>query len=445
MNVTREKTENRQEFLTIEMEPAEVEEAREKAYHRLVKKTNVPGFRKGKAPREVLERYVGEDSLLEDALNTLVPEAYEKAIKEQEIDAIAQPQIEIAQTDPVVFKAIVPLRPTVELGDYQQIQVTPEPVEITEADVDAVIEQLRHQHATWEPAERPVELNDLVVLDIDSSVEDEPFINRKGAQFQIVQDATFPAPGFSEQLLGMAGGEEREFNLEFPADYPRDELAGKKASFKVTVHEMKQERLPELSDEFAQEVNSEFKTMDTLREQVSTNLKLRAEEKVQIDFEERVIDAVVDLTQVEFPPILENVEIERLLEQEARRWQTGGRGMDEYLRSINKTQEDLWEELRPLAIKRVTRSLVLGKIAEEEKVEVSDAEIDAEIENMIQGAGENGDELGKLVNTPQSREAIRQSLMPRKTIQRLLEIAQGTSSGENQVAGQGDILPGAEG
>ena len=182
MRVTKEKTENGQAFLTIEMEPAEVEESLEKSYYRLVRKANIPGFRKGKAPREILERHIGKESLLEDALNRLLPEAYEKAIKEQKIEAIAQPHIEIAQTDPVVFKATVPLPPKVELGDYHHIQVTPEPVELTEDDVNAMMEQLRHQQATWEPVERAVEFDDLVVLDIESIIEDEPFLNQEAAQ-----------------------------------------------------------------------------------------------------------------------------------------------------------------------------------------------------------------------------------------------------------------------
>jgi trigger factor len=421
VKVTNEKTENHQAFLTIELEPSEVEEALEKSYHRLVKKANIPGFRKGKAPRAILERHIGKESLLEDALNALVPEAYQKAIKEQEIEAIAQPQIEIAQTDPVVFKAVVSLPPTVELGDYRTIQATPEPVTVTEDDCNAVIGQLRHQHATWEPVERPVELGDLVVLDVESSIDDKPFINQKEAQLQVLQDQVFPAPGFGEQLLGMESGEEREFRLEFPADYPRGELGGKAASFKVRVTEVKQERLPELSDEFAQGVNPEFKTLDGLREQVSTNLKLRAEEKAKIDFEERVIAAAVDLTQVEFPPILVEMEVDRLLNQQLQRWQRGG--LDEYLGSINKTEEELRDELRPMATERVTRSLVLGRVAEEEKIEVSDAEIDVEIENMLKGAVENKEEVSKWLNTPQTREAVRQSLMTRKTIQLLVEIA----------------------
>jgi trigger factor len=437
VNVTREKTENSQAFLTIELEPAEVEDALEKSYHRLVKKTNIPGFRKGKAPREILERFISKESLLDDAINTLVPQAYEKAIKEQEIEAIAQPHIEIAQTDPVVFKAIVPLRPTVELGDYQQIRMAQEPVEVTEDSVNAVIEQLRHQYATWEPVERPVESGDLVVLDIESSVGDKPFINRKETQFQVLQDATFPAPGFSQQLMGMKSGEEQEFELEFPDDYPEGELAGEKVSFKVKVTEVKQEKMPEPSDEFAQEVNPEFKTLDGLREQVFTTLKLRGEESARIDFEERVIDAAVDLTQVEFPPILVEMEIDRLLNQQLQRGRVGN--LDEYLKNIDKTEEELRDELRPLATKRVTSSLVLGKVAEGEKVEVNDSEIDTEIENMVKGAAEeNKEEFGKFLSTPQSREAIRQSLVTRKTLRRLVEIAEGLDSEQGQVSSEGD-------
>jgi trigger factor len=425
VKVTAEKTEGRQAYLTIEIEPAEVEDALETSYQRLVKKTNIPGFRKGKAPRAVLERHIGKEGLFDEALNTLIPQAYEKAIKEQEIEPFAQPHIEIAQTDPVVFKAVVPLRPTIELGDYRNIQATAEPVEVTEDNTNAVIEQLRHQHATWEPVERAVELNDLVVLDIESSIDDQPFINQKGAQFQVVQDIIFPAPGFSQQLLGMEIDGEREFQLEFPADYPRDEMAGKTASFKVKVSEIKQEKLPEITDEFAQTVNQEFKTLDALREQVTTNLKLRAEEKARADLEEKAIDKAVELSQVEFPPILVEVEIDRLLNQQLQRWQAGG--LDEYLKSINKTEDELREELRPLATERVTRSLVLGKITEEEKIEADDSEIDAEIENTMKGASTEEESFSRFLGTPQGREAVWRSLITRKTVQRLVEIATDSS------------------
>ena len=420
MKTTKEKTENSQAFLSIEMEPAEVEESLEGSYHRLVQKTSIPGFRKGKAPRTVLEHHIGKARLFEDALNSLIPRAYEKAIKEQEIEAIAQPQIEVTQTEPVIIKAIVPLKPEVKLGDYQQIQVEPEPVEVTESNVSEVIEQLRHQNATWEPVERPVDFGDLVVLDVESKIEDEPFINQKGVQYQAMRDQPLPVPGFAEQLTGMKGNEEKEFKLQLPSDYPRGELAGKEPWFKVKVAEIKQERLPELNDEFAQGLNPDFKTLDLLRGHVSSEIKLRAEEKARIDFEERVIDAVVDISEVEFPPILEEVEIDRILNQ---RFQRGNQELEEYLSSVNKTKEELHEELHPLAAKRVARSLVLGKVAEGKKIEVSDSEMDTEVEDMTKGAAENKEQLEKMLNTPQARESIKQTLIARKTIQQLTEIA----------------------
>ncbi len=414
-------------FLTIEMEPAEVEESLAESYKHLAKRTNIPGFRKGKAPRAVLERYLGKESFLDDALKRLLPQAYEKAIKEQKIEAIARPQIELAQTDPVIFKATVPLPPTITLGDYHSIRIVPETVEIAEDDVNGAIEQLRHQYATWESVERPVDFGDLVVLDVESTIEGEPFINQKGAQYQILRDLPFPAPGFAEQLVGVKKSEEKEFKLQFPSDYSRSEIAGKEPSFKVTVGEIKQEILPELNDDFAKQVSPDFKALDSLREQITSNLKLRAEEKARVNFEEQVIEAAVDSTQVEFPPILVEMEIDRLFDERSRQLQMQGTDLEEYLRNINKTEEQLHEELHPLATKRVTSSLMLGKVAQEEKVEISDSEIDAEIENMLKSATEKKDELQEFLNTPRSRDSVKQLLITRKTINRLVEIAKDSS------------------
>ncbi|MFC2020580.1 trigger factor [Chloroflexota bacterium] len=421
MKATNDKTENCQAFLTIEMEPAEVEESLESAYHRLVKKAKIPGFRKGKAPRSILERYIDKETILEDALNDMIPHVYEQAIKEQEIEAIAQPQIEIAQTDPVVFKVIVPLKPTVKLGDYHNIKVAPEPVEVSESNVDDVIEQLRHQHATWEPVERTVDFGDLIVLDIESNVEGEPFQNQKGIQFQVLRDQSFPAPGFAEQVVGMKDNEEKEFKLQLSSDYPGEEMAGKEASFKVKTSQIKQEILPELNDDFAGVVSADFQTLSALRERVSADMKLRADERTRLDFEERLIDAVVDLAEIEFPPILVEVEINRTINQH---FQRGNQTLEDYLGSMNQTEEEMREGIRPSATKMVTRSLVLGNITEEEKIEVSDAEIDAEIEMMVKDVAEKQDELKKVLNTLQTRESIKQTLRTRKTFQLLKDIAQ---------------------
>ena len=425
MKVTNEKTENRQAFLTVEMEPAEVEKSLEEAYRRLVKRANIPGFRKGKAPRDVIERYLGRDSLLEDALNKLVPEACEQAIKEQEIEAIAHPQIEITQTEPLIFKATVPLTPQIELGDYHQVRLEPEPVSVDEEKVDQVLEQLRHQQAIWEPVERPLDFSDLVILDVESHIEDKPFISQKGVQYQVHRDSSAPAPGFAEQLLGMKKGEAKEFNIEYPPDYPRAELAGKEARFKVKIGEIKQEKLPDLNNELAREVDPKFKTLASLRKQVSADLQRNAERKARLDFEDRVIEAVTDTAQVEFPPILVELEIDQLIAQRLRSWQMDWDALGEYLNRINKTEEELREELRPLATKRVSRSLALGKIAATEKIRVTDAEIDTEIKNMLKGDIKDRDKLEKQLNTPQSRESIGQILFTRKTIRRLVAIAEG--------------------
>ncbi len=427
MKVTREKTENSQAFLTVEIEPAEMEESMEDSYRRLSKKTNIPGFRRGKAPRSVVENYLGKANLLEEALKYLVPQAYEQAVKEQEIEPFAQPEIEITQADPVIFKAVVPLPPTVELGDYHSIRLTPDPVEITDEKISAVLEELRHQHATWEPVDRPLDYNDLAVIDINSEVEEKPFIKRLGAQYQVLRDSVSPAPGFAEQIIGMQKEEEKEFKLSLPEDFPNGEMAGKEASFKVKLSEIKEEKLPELDDQFAGQVSPDFNTVELLREETSRRLQQSAEERNRMDFEELVINTVVEQAQVDYPPILVEMEINRILNEQNRQLQMTGRGMDDYLQSINKTAEQLREELRPVASKNVAASLVIGSVAEAEKTEVSDSEIESQIEGMTANAGDDKkDELRKLLDTPQTRDSIRQSLMTRKTIERLAEIARNT-------------------
>ncbi|MBM2825860.1 MAG: Trigger factor [Dehalococcoidales bacterium] len=431
MKVTNEKTEARQAFLTIETEPVEVEASLQEAYQHLVKRANIPGFRKGKAPRAILERQLGRERLLDEALNHLIPRTYQQAIKEQGLEAIAQPQVEVVQTDPVIFKVVVPLKPTVKLGDYQSIRFVQEPVSVADGDVDQVVEQLRHQYATWEPVPRPVEFGDMVVLDIMGILDNKPFLNQQSAQYQVIRESSYPLPGFAEQLVGMKKDEEKQFALPFPADYPTAELAGKEALFKVKANEIKQELLPEINDDFAQQVHADFKTVDALRERALADLKARAEERARLDLEERVIDAVVAMSQVEFPPILIDEEINRILN---RRFEKGNQEMEEYLKNAKKTPQELHEELHPIASQRVTRALVLDKVAVEEKIEASDADIETEIEKIIKSASENQDKLtdenkdklNEVLHSPQGRESLRQTLVTRKTMQRLIDIAGGT-------------------
>jgi trigger factor len=427
LKVTREKIENSQAYLTVEMEPAEMEVGMQGSYRRLSQKANIPGFRRGKAPRNVVERYLGRARLVEEAIDHMLPQAYEQALKQENIEAYAQPEMEITQTDPLIFKAIVPLAPTVELGDYRSIRLTQEQVDIKDENIDAVLQELRHQHATWEPVDRPLDYNDMAVIDINGEVGDTPFVKRAAAQYQLVKDSISPAPGFVDQIIGMKKEEEKEFKLTFPEDYPSKELAGKEASFKVKLHEIKEEKLPEINDEFATQVGTELKNVADLREEVKKGLTLRAEERARMDFEEKIINDAVERSKVEYPPVLVNMEINRILNDQARQLQMAGHAVDEYLKSIGKTAEQLQEELRPVAVRNVTASLVLSKIAETEKIEVTEEDIANGINNLSRGlADDKKEDMRKLLDTTKRRDSIKQSLLTRKTIERLSGIARNT-------------------
>jgi trigger factor len=232
--------------------------------------------------------------------------------------------------------------------------------------------------------------------------------------------------------------EEKEFAITLPADYPGKEVAGKEAQFKVRLHEIKEEKLPELNDDFASQVAAEYKTFDALREGVTKNLKLRAEERARMDFEEKVINAAIEKAKIEYPPVLVDMEINRILNEQSRQLQMTGRGMDEYLKSINKTPEQLQEEMRPVAIKNVTASLLLGKVAEVEKITVSDTEIESRLDSMVLGVDEaKKADMRKLFDNPQTRDSIRQSLMARKTIERLSDIAKNTQEAPKEAKEEG--------
>ena len=433
MKVTNEKTENNEAYLTVEMDSAEVEESAENVYRRLVKQVNIPGFRKGKAPRPILERFVGQERLVNDMLEDLVPRAYEKAIEEQQLEAIAQPKIEVIETDPVKFQAVVPLKPVVSLGDYHKIEVAEEPVEVTEETVGRVIEDLRHQHATWEPVERAAQLDDLLNLDVESTIDGEPYIDQKGARYRLIADSQTPAPGFADQFIGTNKGDEKEFSLQFPEDYSQSELSGKEAVFKVSISEINEEKLPEVTDEFATQVEAEIGSVEELYNRIRSDLESRAEDRTRMDFEQRAIEAVVEVSEVEFPPVLVETEIHRLMEDQARTLQMQGLPFEQYLRSAGKTEEELHEELRPIATKRVAESLALMKLSEEENIEVEGADVDAEISRVTEDTAEDRkEELQKTLNTPQMRESIQATLLTRKTVEKLVEIVR--DSGETEAS-----------
>jgi len=424
VKVTKEKTENSQAYLTVEMELAELEEALHHAYEHMVKRTSVPGFRKGKAPRSVLERHVGKEAILEHAINDMIPEAYEKAVKEQNIDPIAQPQIELTQLEPVIFKAIVPLPPTVTLGDYSTIKMTPEEVKVEESGVDKVIVQLQHQNATWEPVERAVAYNDLLTIDVKSDIEGKEFVNRDGMQYQAEEGTAFPVPGFVAQMVGINRGEEKQFTIKLPDDYARKENAGKEVNFKVKVNEVKQEKLPEVNDDFIKTVSSDCPDLPTLRQRIFDDLKTRQEEQNRNEFEEKLIQAVVDMSKLEYPPVIVEQEATRLLNQQLQYLQMSGINAEDYLKNIKKSTDQLKEEMKPRAIKRVNQSLVLEKVAEQEKIEISDDELNKQIEDLVKTyATEKQDEARNSFQSEASSNSIKNALLIRKALEKLVEIA----------------------
>jgi trigger factor len=432
VKVSTEKLGNSQVVLNIEVEPAEMEKSLQEAYHRLAGKIHVPGFRKGKAPRPILESYIGEETLRGEALESLVPQLCNQAIEEQEIEPLIQPEVEIVQTEPVVFKATVFLRPSIELGDYHGIRLSPEPAEITEEQIDSVIEQLRDQHALWEPVERPVQFEDLVIIDIEEMVEGELVKSYPGQQVRVIEGSHLPLPDFVEQLVGMEQGQEKEVILSYPDDYEIMELAGIQHHFKVNLIEIKEKYPPELNDEFAKSIGENLETIDALRDRVTDNLKKMAEEKAAREFEEKAIQATVELAKAEFPPVMIEQEIDHILSERRESFGGGQRGVENYLRNIGKTEEEAREELRPLATQRVTRALVLGKIVEEEKIAVGAAEIDSEIEQMIEHSTKDVEELQNVFGTPAGRRWIEQKLLSRKTVQHLVDIVSGSAITEEK-------------
>lgn len=430
MKVTNEKVESRQAYLTIEMEPAEVADYQEKAYKSIVKKANIPGFRKGKAPRPMVERSVGKEKFQEEMLNILVPEAFKKAVAQEKIEPYAQPTVNLEKSEPeVVFKAVIPLAPIVNVGDYKSIKLEPQPVNVTDENVNAAIEQLRHQHATWEPVERPVEFSDMIVLDITSTIEGQTFLDRKGAQYQVMKDLPLPAPGFAEQLAGIKRDEEKEFKLTFPADYARPELANKEAAFKVKIIEIKQEKLPEVNDEFAAMVKPELKTVDDLKKAVLDDIKRQLEERERLAFEEAVVAKVMDMSNVEFPPVMTDGETDNMIRSDMQRLQI--EDFQDYQNTVGKTEKQIRDGLAPEAQRHVKRSLVLENIAEKEKLEVSHDEIHDEIDMMMESTEEDKRKnLEEYLETERAHETIGGMLLLKKTVEQLAKMARGTTEGK---------------
>jgi len=430
VKVSTENLGNCQTALTIEAEASELDKSLDEAYHHLVNEVSIPGFRKGKAPRAILVQHVGKKNLLEEALEHLIPQLYKQAIESQEIEPIARSEIEIIQTEPLVFKAIVSLKPEVKLGDYHSIRVEPGPVmKIAKKEVTAAMEEFRERQGAWVPVGRPVELGDLVTMDIQANVEGKPWLNHKDVLYEVDKDSRSPVPGFASHLQGTEKNKERTFSLTVPDDYPIKEMCGKEGAFKVTVTEIKEKQLPELDDELAQSVG--YDNLANMKRKVAADLRAKAEARNRSELRQKALDALVEISEVSYPPILEDEEITGLLRDEAQR--LGFRELEDYLKKTSKTEEELKQELRPIAKKRLIQGLVLGKLAEEEKIEISSSEVDNKVDEITNDA-EDKEKARQFLSLPQVRQSIEQSLHTQKTMDRLLQIAIGNI--ENKTKGE---------
>jgi trigger factor len=385
----------------------------------LVNEVSIPGFRKGKAPRAILEQHIGKKNLLGEALDYLIPRLYKQAIEDQGLEPIAGPEIDIIQTEPVVFKAIVSLKPEVKLGDYNSIKLEPEPVtKIAKKEVTAAMEEVRERQGSWVPVDRPVELGDLVTMDIEANVEEKPWLNHKGIMYEVDKDSRSPVLGFASHLQGAEKNKEKAFSLTIPDEHQIKEMRGKEGTFKVTITEIKEKQLPELDDALAQSAG--YDNLAAMKKKVAADLRAQAEERNRLELRRKALDALVEISEVSYPPILEDEEITGLLRDEAQRF--GFRELADYLKKTNKTEEELKQEMRPIAKKRLTQGLVLGKLAEEESIEISSSEVDNKVGEIANGA-EDKEKARQFFSLPQVRQSIEQSLHTQKTMDRLLQIA----------------------
>lgn len=428
MKVTAEQIPEARVVLEVEVDDERFRESMDWAYRRLSLRAEIPGFRRGKAPRELVERVLGRGRLLQEAADHMVPKAYEDAIAREGIDPIAQPELEILNLEPLRFKATVPVRPSVSLGDYRSIRLQRESVVVTDDQIVDTLLELRRRHAVLEPVDRPVAYNDRIRIDIQGESDGKPFAAQEGVEISLREEGAFVVPGLAERIVGLAPGPDRHrIEIDIPEDFDHGELAGKAATFTVTVHEVKRELLPDLDDDFASEVG-EFETFEALRARVVADLRAGLEQRVEADFSDALLDALAAQATVEYPALLVDREIEHMLTDAAR---GQGQSLEAYLQALESDPQELAQRLRPEASKRVLRSILIAEVAEAESIEVSDADIDAEIARMA-GQGPEGEQVRAAFDTEAGRAVLRQNLTTKRTLERLASIAEqpGAADGE---------------
>ncbi|MGE6259590.1 trigger factor [Heyndrickxia sporothermodurans] len=386
MSAKWEKLEGNQGVLTVEVDADTVKTALDSAFKKVVKQVNIPGFRKGKIPRGMFEQRFGVESLYQDALDIILPEAYSKAIEETGIDPVDRPEIDIEQMEKgkeLIFKATVTVKPEVKLGEYKGLEVEKFDTEVTDEDVENELKTLQEKHAELVLKEEgAAENNDTVVIDFEGFVDGEAFEGGKADNYSLVLGSNSFIPGFEEQLVGVKAGEEKDVEVSFPEEYHAAELAGKPATFKVTVHEIKTKELPELDDEFAKDVDSEVETMEELKEKTKNNLKHSKEHEAEHAVQDAVVEKAAENAEMDIPEAMITNEVDRMMQEFEQRLQMQGMNLELYFQFSGQDEDALREQMKEDAKKRVRTNLTLEAIAEAENIEVSDEEAEAEIEKM---------------------------------------------------------------
>ena len=425
MSLQVEKLEKNMAKLTIEASAEDFEAAIEKAYQKNKSKMNVQGFRKGKAPRKIIEKMYGAGVFYEEAANIVIPDAYAKAVDECDLEIVSQPSVDVVQVEagkPFIFTAEVAVKPEVKLGDYKGIEVEKTDVTVSDDDVNAEIDRVREQNArTITVDDRAVQDKDTAVIDFEGFVDGVAFEGGKGENYPLTIGSHSFIDNFEEQLIGKNIGEEVEVNVTFPEDYHVDDLKGKPATFKVTVKEISAKELPELDDDFAQDV-SECENVDAYKAQVKEDLTKKKEDAAKAAKEEEAVAKVVENAEMEIPEPMIDTQVRQMVDDFARRMQSQGLSLDQYFQFTGMEPKAFLEQMRPQALKRIQSRLALEAIVEAEKIAATDDEIEEELKKMADAYQMELDKVKELLGDEQKKQ-LAQDLAVQKAAEFVVENA----------------------
>ena len=400
MSLQVEKMEKNMAKLTIEVSAEDVEKAMQSAYQKAKGRISIPGFRKGKAPRKMIEQMYGKGVFLEDAVNALIPEHYSKALGECELEIVSQPKIDLVQTEPgkaLIFTAEVAVKPEVTLGEYKGVEVPKSEIEVTDEEVDAEVKKEQEKNSrTINVEDRAAQLNDIVTIDFEGSVDGVPFDGGQATEYPLTLGSNTFIPGFEDQLVGAKVGDDVDVKVTFPEEYQAKELAGKEAIFKCAVKKIEAKELPELDDDFAKDV-SEFDTLAEYKEHVKTNLVEKKENEAKHAKEDAAVDKIIENAQMDIPEAMLETQCRQMLDDFSRRMQSQGRSMDQYFQFTGMTAEKMMEDMKPQALKRIQTRLVLEKVAEVENIQPTEEEVNEEISKMAEAYKMEADKLKELL------------------------------------------------